>query len=358
MWWTNGTKLPALITTGSEFDAPSDAGAIGNPNTRILFGDRVVGADMRSGVRTTIGLWLDDCHRWSFEVDYLTIGSQSSTFSQSSLDYAVLARPYFDVYLNSQTSHLVAYPGLVEGKVEADARSDFQSVGECFGYNLYSNNECGGCDALNEQLCEMPFAFGCRTDLLVGFRYYRLSDHVSISENLTTTEPGPYYGATTAINDNFRARNDFCGSEIGLRTQLRHGRWSFDLTTKIAMGNNHQTVTVEGLTSSTIPDASGPGGVLAVGTNSGTYTRDSLTVIPQLMMQLGYQVNCHWRAYVGYDVLYWGAVAHAADQIDLYIDSRNIPSSYTAGGLPFPQYSGNLSDFWAQGINLGTEFRF
>jgi hypothetical protein len=364
MWWTKGVELPPLVTTGSEFDPPEQAGAIGYPNTQIIFGDRVVGADMRSGVRTTIGLWLDDCHRWSFEVEYLTIGSRSSSFSQSFLDNSVLARPYFNVYLNTQASHLVAYPGLVEGRIDVEARSDFQSIGEWIGYNLCSSNECGGCEGMGEQVCDVPFAFGSRTDLLIGFRYCRLNDYVSVSENLVNKEFGPYYDTTSQISDNFRTRNDFCGSEIGLRTQLYRGRWSLDILTRIALGNNHQTVSIEGSTQSTGEAGNDAAGVLALGSNSGTYTRDSLTLIPQLTMRLGYQLNCRWRAYVGYDVLYWGSVMRAADQIDfdpinsrLNVDSRNIPPT-TAGGLPFPQYPGKSTDFWAQGINLGTEFRF
>ena len=80
-------------------------------------------------------------------------------------------------------------------------------------------------------------------------------------------------------------------------------------------------------------------------------------MIPQLGVELGYQVNCHWRAYVGYNVLFWGCVSRAADQIDLNLDPRNFPPSQE-GGLPFPAFPGRTSCFWAQGVNMGTEFRF
>ena len=71
--------------------------------------------------------------------------------------------------------------------------------------------------------------------------------------------------------------------------------------------------------------------------------------MPQLGLELGYQLSCHWRAYIGYDLLYWGIVAKAADQIDLNLDPRNFPPS-TQRGLPFPQFPGKTDSFWAQGV--------
>jgi hypothetical protein len=195
----------------------------------------------------------------------------------------------------------------------------------------------------------------------MGFRYYNLSDFVGVTESLQITQPDSQTQNTTiVVNDNFRARNDFYGSELGLRTQIYRGRWSLDILTKIAMGNNHQTVTIDGATTIAPPGGATTtyeAGILAGGTNGGVYQRDTFTVIPELGLDLGYQVNCHWRAYIGYDLLYWGSVSRAADQIDLNLDPRNFPP-ITSQGLPFPQFPGKTDSFWAQGLHLGTEFRF
>src|SRR5439155_11495517 len=58
MGWMKGQALPALVTTGS----PNDAlpGALGQPNTVVLFGDSTVGNGMRSGARFSLGWWCDD----------------------------------------------------------------------------------------------------------------------------------------------------------------------------------------------------------------------------------------------------------------------------------------------------------
>jgi hypothetical protein len=195
---------------------------------------------------------------------------------------------------------------------------------------------------------------------LVGFRYYNLADFLGVTEDLMVTAPGPTQGTTISVNDNFRTRNDFYGSEIGLRTQIYRGRWSFEVLTKVAMGNNHQTITINGQTATT--PAGGPtttydAGILAGPTNSGIYQRDQFTVVPQLGLELGYQLSCHWRTYIGYDLLYWGTVAKAADQVDLNLDPRNFPP-ITQTGLPFPQFPGKTDSFWAQGFHLGLERRF
>ncbi len=281
----------------------------------------------------------------------------------------ILARPFFDVQNNLQASELVAFPGVVSGSVDVATKDYFQSAGAAISYNLCSCNACcDPCDPYDGPgvgACGLPVLYGCRTDLLVGFRYYNLSDAVGIHENLITSVPDPTHptatnNATFDIHDNFHARNDFYGSEVGLRTELYRGRWSLDILTKIAMGNTHQVVTIGGQTMVTAPDQTPQiynAGTLALATNSGTFNRDSFTLIPQLGVEVGFQVNCHWRAYVGYDILYWGSVVQAGEQIDLNVDPRNIPPAQ-AGGLPFPAFPGRTSSFSAQGINVGTEFRF
>ena len=83
----------------------------------------------------------------------------------------------------------------------------------------------------------------------------------------------------------------------------------------------------------------------AVSTNSGTYVRDSFTVIPQLELDLGYQITCHWSVHAGYDLLYWGTVYRAADQISLDVDSAQCPSSLSPGGSKYPVFPDKTSSF-------------
>ena len=154
---------------------------------------------------------------------------------------------------------IVAQTDVMEGTVSVNAKDYFQSAGVTLTRNLCSSSSCDPCDScdpcksLTSSACDVPYLRCCRTDLLVGFRYYNLSDRVVITENLRDISDTPANGTTFLIHDNFSARNDFYGSEVGLRTQLYRGRWSFEILTKIAMGNNHQTVTISGEEYKTVP---------------------------------------------------------------------------------------------------------
>jgi hypothetical protein len=232
---------------------------------------------------------------------------------------------------------------LVEGTISVDAKDYFQSAGAWLSYNLCSGKP-----------------WGDTVHLLVGFRYSNLSDRLGVVEDLRITAPGPTQNSTFLIHDNFRVRNDFYGSEIGLRTHIYRGRWSLEILTKMALGNTHQTVIIDGQTVVTAPNQTTQtynAGILALGTNSGTYQRNACTMIPQLGVELDYQVSCKLRGYIGYNALYWACVLRAADQIDLNLDPRNFPPA-VPGGLPLPAFPGKTSSFWAQGVNLGAEFRF
>ena len=131
-------------------------------------------------------------------------------------------------------------------------------------------------------------------------------------------------------------------------------RWSLEILAKLAVGNNHDDVTIGGQTATTLPGEptnTVNGGVLALASNSGIYARDTFTLIPDLHVDLAYQWTDHWRTYVGYSILYWGDVTRAGEQIDLNVDPRNLPP-VSPGGLPFPAYVGQRTDFWAHGLNV------
>ena len=371
MWWSNGMNLPPLVTTSPAGTGRSDAGVLGGPNTAILFGNTLVGNDIWSGERTTMGMWLDCCHVWGVEGDYMNFGGMSFGFNSATLaGNPILARPFFNVQTGQQASQLVTFPGEVGGGgVTADAMQYFQSGGILLSYNLCSDHSCDGgcgscstsCDPSCANACCAPAMHCCRMDLLAGFRWYNLSDSLGVHENLqelATDSPIP--GAAFDIHDNFSARNDFYGTEIGLRSNIYRGRWSLEILTKIAMGNTHEVVNVNGTTAVTAPGQTPMNyntGILAGPANSGTFQRDVFTMIPEINLELSYELSCHWRTYVGYNALFWGSVSRSADQVDLNLDPRNFPPPQ-AGGLPFPQFPGRLASFWAQGVTMGLERRF
>jgi hypothetical protein len=104
-----------------------------------------------------------------------------------------------------------------------------------------------------------------------------------------------------------------------------------------------------------------PGGVYAQLSNIGSFYRTDTSVIPELTLTLGYQVLPHTRVLVGYTLLGWTNVMRAGDQIDRHLDVSQVPTftPFAPGTVgAAPTFPATRTGFWAQGVNLGLEFRF
>jgi hypothetical protein len=163
-----------------------------------------------------------------------------------------------------------------------------------------------------------------RVEALGGFRYLGLYDSLLVS-NLNGNTP-------TRIN--LEAANSFYGGQLGLRGVVTFGKFAIDLTGKCAIGTTVQSVERNGQP------------VTHQSSHGEKRHNSRFAVIPEATANIGYQVTDWWRVQIGYNFLYWNKVGRAADQQAL------IPGA-TAGPA-----TKNYSDFWAQGINFGMEFRF
>jgi hypothetical protein len=168
--------------------------------------------------------------------------------------------------------------------------------------------------------------------------------------------------------DIFQTCNDFYGGQLGLRGAWQRGCWSVAATGKIALGDTHQRTRIDGtlltndFTQLTQLQAF-PGGYLALPTNIGGHSRDAFAVLPQADVQVGWTPRAGLRLFLGYSFLYVSSVARPGDPIDRVINPTQGPgfsgSPNTAlNGPPRPTFPGRDSDFWAQGLNIGVEFRY
>ena len=201
-----------------------------------------------------------------------------------------------------------------------------------------------------------------RLDVIGGYRYYELSDSLSIQEQLVVLNAPPTAtGTQINVTNNFRTRNCFNGTEIGLIADYYYCRWSLEFSAKMSMGWNHEVAFINGSTVVTTPDGSmtgNEGGLLALDTNIGSYSRDAFVVIPEFGVQLGYQFTERLRGFVGYDFLYWAQVARAGDQVNLNVNDQNLPPPLPHPANNDPTFSFNSTAFSAQGIrlpNIGSE---
>lgn len=330
LWWTKSQPLPPLLTTSP----PASAGILGAPGTTILFGNSGVDNEPRSGGRFNVGYWLNRGQTTGIEASYFFLDEIATQHAAASDGTLVLARPFFDPSIGANNSLLIASPGTVRGTFFASTSTNLWGA----DVNVRQNVLCG---------CNY------RVDLLAGYRFLRLHEDLQINE----TEISDVAGTTFNLSDRFETTNEFHGGQLGLVGEYRFGRCFVQMRGKVALGNTQRQVDIAGATQ-TVGAATVPGGFLALPTNMGSYTDNRFTVIPEVNINLGCQITQRLRAFVGYNFLYWFDAARPSDQIDLVINPTQPPLGAGLVGPARPAFNFNNGDFWAQGINVGLEFRF
>ena len=136
---------------------------------------------------------------------------------------------------------------------------------------------------------------------MAGYRYQQLQDHLAVGDTLTFsgTQSGFPAGSILQQSDRFDTRNVFQGGEIGMSTTLHRQWWSIDALLKIAVGQTHSRVTIDGSTATMIPEQATtvlPGGFLALPSNMGVHDSDQFSVVPELGVTLGFDLSPQLRA--------------------------------------------------------------
>jgi len=346
-WWMDGQHVPVLATTSS---TASDAGILRRASTRILFPEGDLNGDAHSGTRVTLGTWIDPCDCVAFEVTYTLLSEDNTRFDSGVASTTVLARPFFDSGSPEtgggvQSSWLLASPGLRQGWVSVLSQNEFFTLEALVRRRLFE--DCGR-----------------RFELLTGYRHAALRDKLQINDHFTQTgqDPGGQVAVGTQVNqfDYFDADNTFNGAQIGIAGHWQDCRWSFDAVMKLALGRSSYELNVDGNTVTRAPTgavSTARGGLLAQPTNMGVVEHSHFAMMPELGFTIGYDFTCRLRGTLGYTFLYWSKVVRAGEQIDPNV---NLPT--IAGQLPDgaqdPRTLLRTSDFWAQGLNVGLEYRF
>ena len=246
-----------------------------------------------------------------------------------------------------EDSFLIGFPTVISGTVAVSAENRFSSAGLRALFKL----------------CDQTPGINCppdrRVDLIVGYRYLRLEDQLAMRQQLTTLNGT---NQQFDIADSFQTKNRFHGIETGAQIQGGWQRISYEFLGKIALGNVHQSVAINGNTDIAVvggPGTSNTGGVFAQSSNIGGYSRDEFAIVPELGATIGFAITKQLRATLGYSLIYWGRVLRAGDQIDREINQDFLPPQ----AVPFtgpdrPAFVYRNTDFWAQGFNAGLDFRW
>lgn len=363
LWDMKGMNVPPLVITSTlnninpvdlHLNDNGDLGA--TAPVSILYGGQRINGDTQSGAKLTFGAWLDDCRTLGIEGDVFGLNSASDSFFRNSpAGNPILARPFYNVLSGLESSELVAFPvavnGVVhQGLIDIDAKTEFNGAGARAIINLGCNSGCrtswwNGC----------PQQTVGRVDLVVGYRYLRLADNLTIVERSSLNPGGDF-----DIFDGFHTQNTFNGFDFGMLLAHQRGCFSVEVLSKIALGNTRSQVDIRGNTTITPTGGAAQqfqGGILAQRTNIGSYQDDEFSVVPELGLTLGYQLNPCWKLTAGYTWLYWSRVARAGDQIDrnlnpdLFPEEANPPTNDHLQ----PRFHFVHEDFWVHGLRLGVE---
>jgi hypothetical protein len=382
-WWMDGMELPPLVIADPVDDTFQ--------NAEIIYGSEKALEQGRNGGRVIVGYWLDDYGHWAVEGEYAGLETLRDQFSAGSRDGLIpdvsIGRPFInvaDANLDADAAiELPRGPAVEEvdttnldGVVTVDLDSQFQTAGVRFRHGLCCSSapadDCADCTL--GVGCADPILGGCglwnpqagvrRIDALMGFRWAQLDEGLSVTEDLVVRQAAP--ATTFLLQDRFSTSNEFFGPELGFLWEWEHQRWSVEFLHKLAVGNVRQRVDIDG---STLRDRGqptqslAPGGLLALPSNIGTYTRDQFGVMPELGVTIGYLVTDRLRFTCGYTLIYWSNVVRPGSQIDPILDVTQVPSfeaPATPGASPavVPHFVFQETGLWIQGISAGFDYRW
>ncbi len=347
LWWVKGNPLPPLVTTSPQNTLPEQAGVLGEPGTRVLFGGQGVDDHVRSGLRTTLGVrlghWFDAWMDTELVGDFLWLGDgqHSGDSFNSSSGSPILARPFFDVVTGQQNSQLVAFPGIVAGQIRTETSSDLINTGLLMR-RMWRRGPKG------------------RIDWLVGYRYMRLQEELLIGEQLEARDPAGNVpiGTLIDVGDRFATWNEFHGVDLGLQYWTRRGPWTAELTTKLAIGGVSRFVDVEGYT---VVDPPGDfptvysGGLLALPSNMGRHHSTQFSMLPELRIKLRRRLTHSCILTLGYNLTLLGHVLRTGDQLDLAVNTTQLSGGALIGSAR-PRVPFRDQTLWVQGFNIGLQW--
>jgi len=351
LWWTSGMNAPAVLTTGpANVTGPSGRpGVVGAPGTQVLAGGDI-GFGAGSGARISLGGWLCDDRALGFEVSYLFIEqvTNSRTYTNSGLPGA---QPLSIAFNNAQLggtpdSTGVALPGAFGGTASLGTASDLQS----FEANLPTRLTTVG---------------NWRIDGLAGFRWVILNEYTDLY-TYSRDIASPIYLMTT---DHFGTNNNFYGGQVGLRATGQFDRLTLQGYTKLALGATASDIKISGTgLSNQFSGSPGialgyPGGYLAQPTNEGNYRDANFAVLPEVGMNVGYDVTARLNIFMGFSAFYLSQAARSAEQMSPLINPSQSPAftnvnSTALVGPAAPLPTWDIGNFWAYGLNFGGQFKW
>jgi hypothetical protein len=347
LFWVRSGPVPTpLVTTNA---TPGTIGALNEPGTRILFGG---GGDLNygplSGVRLTLGGWIDSGAIFGAEVSGFGFGSGAEHFSASSA---------------GGTAPVVSIPftATVPFGINPAGPTSLNAGGA--PNNVSARSASGLWEAEANGLWKVLGNSTYNVVLLAGFRYLQVKEDLGLNDTFADAATGGY----VSVTDTFETRNEFYGGQVGAKGSMNFGPLSLEATVKLGLGATFESSNISGNSVVSkgafgFPSGTVGEGLFAEPSNIGHHSRTEFGVLPEFQFQLGYDVTPHLRLALGYDFLYINDILRPGPQVDPIINpTQNTLFGGTGGvlkGTPAPVTTFRSSDFWAQGLYFKVEIRF
>lgn len=381
-WKLAKSPLPLPLVTSASF-SDSIPGAIGQPGTKVLLGNKSVDIRWQNGFKFSAGTTLTHDPRIRLEGSYFLLPQAKTvkTLNTSGEPGAPnLAVPIYDVTgfwgLNGVPGETVyLLPGPLAGDPGFEGHFSLKLS------NLFQGAEIN-CFA----------GLGCKDGLsfegLGGLRWVQIQENLTFSANTKTVLDVSFPPGFYNTKDRFKTSNNFFGAQLGVKAQYKRCNWLLNMTSKACLGVLNQSVFIHGrgetLDGNLFYSIKGPahlvGGVLAQPSNMGKHKRNLFAAIFETNLNVGYQISNYLEIFLGYNIILIGNVARPGDQMNRKInptltglaDVSRETVGIGSGPIPFgdsgpaeapqgseePKFHFKTRLFWAQGLTSGFSVRF
>ena len=345
LFWRRAAGPPALVTTA----IPSGTEALNQQNTNILFGNGPFNDDATAGFRLTLGAPLTNDGRLGLLFRYWNAGTQDDTFNFDSTQFPILARPF----LNTTT----VATGVQDSQIVVQNTATAESTGNV---SVRSRSELDGLNIfLRRLMYQDRFT---RVDWLYGYQHITIGELLSINSHTDAIrDPNPLLvGTSIDVSDNFATKNNFDGVVYGFMGSREIGRFQFESTVRLGLGNLQRRVNIDGSTTTTsaAPNrttSTDGQGLLARNTNNSPFKDDTFVVIPEVGINAAYRIRRGLDFNVGYNYMMVPKVAQASRQLDNGL-GVNLSNPLTGNQRPFPAFEER--NYWINSLGLGLQWKY
>jgi len=380
LWRIKDSPISIPLVTSASLEDPVP-GALGQPGTKVLMGDKNGDWKWRNGFRVTVGKWIDCPSQIGLEGSFFMLPKtwhRQSVSTSGEVGSKNVAVPIYDV---TGLWGLNGVPG----------ETVFILPGPLFGpgfrghFSLHISNLLQGFE-LNS-LINLP---RFNVSFIGGFRWLQLEESLLFTGR-TAALPNSSLSGFYNFKDIFKVNNNFYGFQIGVKTKYDINNWIFKGFAKVAVGCMHQTLKIKGRSQTSngnlfyMTNNSGgavlDGGIFAEPTNQGTYRWNEFAAVLESGVNLSYPIFSCLEVGVGYNFMWFNKALRPGKQIDrkinptrtaLAAESREtvgvgpdtpIPfGSAAAASLPrgseHPKVKHRSSDFWVHGLAVNLTLHF